>query len=230
MPVRRLGTTICAVLLGQRSLFGYEEPSFDEAFAASRRTELEEGAWLDYVPEWLSGHARLLDELAETVRWQSECRKMYEKTVDTPRLFAVLPDDGPAHPVLERMRLALSRKYAVPFDRVSLALYRDGRDSVAWHGDRVARRMPETLVATVSLGAPRRFLLRPYGGGASVGWSLGYGDLLVMGGSCQRTWQHSIPKVARADARIAIMFRPTWSTRSRYEPGGRHSRVAARAA
>jgi alkylated DNA repair dioxygenase AlkB len=135
---------------------------------------------------------------------------MYERTVEVPRRYAVLNDGAALHPILEEMRAALDARYATRFERLSVALYRDGRDSVAWHGDYVARRMPEALVATISVGAPRKFLLRPSGGGKSMALSLGWGDLLVMGGSCQRTYQHAIPKVVRADPRIAIMFRPKW--------------------
>jgi alkylated DNA repair dioxygenase AlkB len=109
------------------------------------------------------------------------------------------------------MRRALCERYRESFERVSLALYRDGRDSVAWHGDQVARNMPEALVASVSVGTPRRLLLRPKTGGRSLALALGWGDLLVMGGSCQRTWQHHVPKVAHAEPRISIMFRPVWS-------------------
>jgi alkylated DNA repair dioxygenase AlkB len=127
-----------------------------------------------------------------------------------PRLYALVPNDGEGHPVLEAIRLALSARYAEPLTRVSLGYYRDGGDSVAWHGDQVARRLPTAIVATVSVGAPRRFLLRPMGGGKSLALSLGFGDLLVMGGTCQRTWQHSVPKAKRAAPRIAIMFRPAW--------------------
>src|SRR5262249_40235264 len=107
-------------------------------------------------------------------------------------------------------------RYGTAFERVSLGLYRDGQDSVAWHGDYVARRISEAIVATVSVGAPRRFLLRPHGGGRSGAVSLGWGDLIVMGGSCQRTYQHSVPKVANAEPRIAIMFRPVWDEDQRY--------------
>src|ERR1700759_1769560 len=117
----------------------------------------------------------------------------------------MLPDGEPLHPLLESRRVALSRRYRQQFARVSLALYRDGRDSVAFHGDRVARELPNALVATVSVGAPRRFLMGPKladGVRRSLVYQLGWGDLLVMGGSCQRTWQHAIPKVARAEPRI----------------------------
>jgi len=136
---------------------------------------------------------------------------MYERVVAVPRSIAALPADGPIPPVVDAMRSALSARYATDFARISLALYRDGKDSVAWHGDYVARRMDQALVATVSVGGARRLLLRPKAGGESMHLDLGWGDLLVMGGTCQRTWDHAIPKVARAVApRIAIMFRPVW--------------------
>jgi alkylated DNA repair dioxygenase AlkB len=195
---------------GQRSLFGGREVAVDEGFGTLRRVELDRSAWVDYAPGWVAGHEAMLDHLVPTTAWQQPRREMYDRTVDVPRLVASLPDDGPGHPALEPMRRALAARYAVPFPHVSLGYYRDGRDSVAWHGDYVAREMDEALVATVSLGEPRRFLLRPTGGGASVAFSLGWGDLLVMGGSAQRTWQHAIPKVAHADPRLAVMFRPTW--------------------
>ena len=91
-----------------------------------------------------------------------------------------------------------------------LCLYRGGRDSVAWHGDTIGRgRMEDTMVAIVSLGSPRHLLLRPRGGGATIRQQLGHGDLLVMGGSCQRTWEHCVPKSARpCGPRISIQFRP----------------------
>jgi alkylated DNA repair dioxygenase AlkB len=194
----------------QASLFGAEEPHIDELFQSLRRIELADGAWIELAPGWLGGHSRLFDFLRAEMHWRSEEREMYERTVDVPRLHASPPADGPMHPVLERMRNALDERYRTQLERISLALYRDGRDSVAWHGDYVARKLPSALVATVSVGAPRRFLLRPTGGGKSMSFSLGWGDLIVMGGSCQRTYQHSVPKVAHAEPRIAVMFRPVW--------------------
>lgn len=182
-------------------------PAFDATFAAIRRVELAAGAWVEHQPGWLAGHDALFDELERTATWRKEQMRMYDKIVDVPRLIAGL---GRAHPLLEAMRAALSTRYREELVRITGALYRDGQDSVAWHGDTVARDLPEALVATVSLGAPRRFLLRPAEGGESAAWALGGGDLLVMGGSCQRTWRHSIPKVAQAAPRMAIMFRPAW--------------------
>ncbi|HKP55931.1 MAG TPA: alpha-ketoglutarate-dependent dioxygenase AlkB [Polyangiales bacterium] len=195
----------------QLGLFGGEPPAFDAGFSGLARTELGSGAWVDYQPGWVSGHAALFDALQTGTNWRIGEEQIYERTLPTPRMIAVLPEDGPGHPLLEQLRAALSMRYRQAFERISLALYRDGRDSVAFHGDRIARELPEALVATVSLGAPRRFLMRPRGGGTSRGWKLGWGDLLVMGGSSQRTWQHSIPKVAHAQPRIALMFRPRWS-------------------
>jgi len=197
-------------VLVQRTLFGYDAPSIDGAFTTVKRTELSQGAWVEYAPEWVSGQAALFDALSGGTTWRTIQEKLYDKIVDAPRLVATLPEDGPGHQVLEVARRALSERYGVEFERVSLALYRDGKDSVAWHGDRVARTMEATFVATISLGGPRRMLLRPRGGGPSTRFDVGLGDLIVMGGTCQRTWQHSIPKATRAEPRIAVMFRPRW--------------------
>jgi len=121
-------------------------------------------------------------------------------------------DDGPPPPDdLRTMAGALSDRYRVRFTQVGGNLYRDGADSVAWHGDRVARDLPESVVALVSLGATRPFRLRPTGGGPSVLYRPGAGDLLVMGGSCQRTWQHSVPKCRGVGARISVQFRHAYT-------------------
>jgi alkylated DNA repair dioxygenase AlkB len=198
------------VLLGQQSLFGGGVPDVDESFTGMQRRQLDGGAWIEYHPGWVSGQETLFDLLASGTEWHRQRREMYDKTVDVPRLVASLPADGPGHPVLEKMRRALSLRYGEDFLRTGLALYRDGNDSVAWHGDYVARELPGAVVATVSLGQPRRFLLRPKGGGRSIAYQLGFGDVIVMGGTCQRTWQHAIPKVAHAGPRLVVMFRPVW--------------------
>ena len=206
-------TTLKYVVQGQLTLLGAETPSFDAECGGMKRITLDFGAWVDVLPGWLHGHAQVFDTLVATTRWRHEKRVMYEREVDVPRVYAVLPDDGPGHPVIEAMRRVLGARYATDFERVSVALYRDGRDSVAWHGDYVAREMDTALVASVSVGAPRRFLLRPHQGvrGRSMSLTLGWGDLLVMGGTCQRTWQHAVPKVASAPPRVVIMFRPAWT-------------------
>jgi alkylated DNA repair dioxygenase AlkB len=133
---------------------------------------------------------------------------MYDREVKTPRLVASI--DEQLHPLIPEIVDILSARYGVQLDQVSAGWYRDGNDSVAYHGDRIARELPEATVATVSLGAPRRFLIRPTGGGQAMSFSLGHGDLVVMGGSCQRTWEHAIPKAAGAAPRIALMFRHSY--------------------
>ncbi|OIJ66532.1 alpha-ketoglutarate-dependent dioxygenase AlkB [Streptomyces mangrovisoli] len=180
-----------------------------------RRTELGAGAWIDVLPGWLAGSDPLFEQLAAEVPWRAERRTMYDHVVDVPRLLASYGAGDPLpHPVLPAAREALSRHYAdelgEPFTTAGLCYYRDGRDSVAWHGDRIGRGAREdTMVAILSVGAPRDLLLRPVGGGPAVRRPLGHGDLIVMGGSCQRTWEHCVPKTARgAGPRISVQFRP----------------------
>lgn len=181
-----------------------------------RRAELGRGAWIDVLPGWLRGADELFTRLLGTVPWRAERRQMYERVVDVPRLLcfydegALLPD-----PALLAAKRALDDHYAAelgePFRTAGLCLYRDGRDSVAWHGDTIGRGAThDTMVALLSLGAPRALLLRPLsGGGPALRHELGHGDLLVMGGSCQRTWEHAVPKTARpVGPRISVQFRP----------------------
>jgi alkylated DNA repair dioxygenase AlkB len=194
----------------QLGLFAGGPPRIDADFRGLRRTELAYGAWFDYQPAWVTGADTLYGHLRDGMTWRSERRVMYDREVESPRRFARAPHDGPGHPLLDQMRDVLSRRYGEAFVRTTMAWYRDGQDSVAMHGDTTARDMIEATVATVSLGAPRRFLLKPASGGSSIALELGGGDLFVMGGTCQRTWRHGIPKVAAAGPRIAVMFRPQW--------------------
>ncbi|WP_369227598.1 alpha-ketoglutarate-dependent dioxygenase AlkB [Streptomyces sp. R39] len=179
------------------------------------RTVLGSGAWIDVLPGWLSGADALFEQLAADVPWHAERRTMYDHVVDVPRLLAFYGASDPLpHPVLVEARESLTRHYAAelgePFATAGLCYYRDGRDSVAWHGDRIGRGAREdTMVAILSVGTPRDLLLRPLRGGPSVRRPLGHGDLVVMGGSCQRTWEHCVPKTTRAAGpRISIQFRP----------------------
>jgi alkylated DNA repair dioxygenase AlkB len=180
---------------------------FDRRFATLAREDLGLGAWLDRQPGWVANEQALFAELERELPWRAESRPMYTRVVQVPRLLARI--DG--HPLIEAMRLALSERYGEEFVRTTAALYRDGQDSVAFHGDTTARDMLQATVATVSLGAARKFLLKPTEGGKSQAYALGGGDLVVMGGTCQRTWRHAIPKVTTdVGPRIAVMFRPSW--------------------
>jgi alkylated DNA repair dioxygenase AlkB len=180
-----------------------------------RRTMLAHGAWLDVRRGWVAGADALFERLVQAVPWRAERRQMYDRVVAVPRLVAFYAEGAPLpDPALDDARAALDAHYAAelgePFQTAGLCLYRDGRDSVAWHGDTIGRASTEdTIVAILSVGAPRSLLLRPRaGGGATLRHEVGHGDLLVMGGSCQRTWQHAVPKSARAAGpRISIQFR-----------------------
>ena len=182
-------------------------PPAGEGFDAPARVRLDARAWVEHRPGWLAEHQALFHALRRGIEWRAERREMYDVLVEVPRLTATIPDDGPCPPLLTRAHRALERRYRRRFESVRLAWYRDGRDSVAMHGDRIGRRIADTIVAILSLGAPRRFLLKPAAGGRSHRFDLGGGDLLVMGGACQRTWRHGIPKVRSAGPRISIQFR-----------------------
>lgn len=183
---------------------------FDPEFTDLRRDDLGRGAWVDHVAAWVQGADVLFDRLLRGCGWQQHRVWMYERRVTEPRLTAryeLTEEESLPAAVLARMAEALSARYGVTFTQVGANLYRDGADSVAWHGDRVARELPEATVALVCLGQPRPFKLRPKGGGRSVRYLPGRGDLLVMGGSCQRTWEHSVPKVRAAGPRMSVQFR-----------------------
>ncbi|MBX3159902.1 MAG: alpha-ketoglutarate-dependent dioxygenase AlkB [Deltaproteobacteria bacterium] len=193
-------------------MFARGAPSFDAAFTTARRADLGDGAWIDHTRGWVRNHDALFDQLEQALPWRTETMTIYDRTVVVPRLLARVPDE--LEPIAA-MRRALSAHYGEPFVFTSAALYRDGRDSVAMHGDTTARDMDRALVATISLGAARTLQVRPAAGGPSRPYPLHGGDLVVMGGTCQRTFRHGIPKVAHAGPRIAVMFRPAWAANYR---------------
>ncbi|AGZ46025.1 alpha-ketoglutarate-dependent dioxygenase AlkB [Actinoplanes friuliensis] len=180
------------------------------------RHQLTAGAWVDVLSGWVRGSDPVFETLLTEVDWRAERRAMYDGVVDVPRLLRwygrgeTLP-----HASLTEARDALSAHYAEElgegFVTAGMCLYRDGRDSVAWHGDTLGRSAREdTMVAIVSFGSPRNLLLRPRAGGSeTLRFPLGHGDLIVMGGSCQRTWEHAIPKTAKpVGPRVSVQFRP----------------------
>jgi alkylated DNA repair dioxygenase AlkB len=191
-------------------LIGHPAVEYDPTLRGRRRRHLTEGAWVDVVPAWCAGADELFARLLAETPWDPpRMVRMYDRVVAEPRLshrwpLAEAPDE------LGAMARVLGSHYGVEFTQVGANLYRDGTDSVAWHGDRVARELPEAVVALVSLGTVRPFRLRPTRGGPGVGLLPGPGDLLVMGGSCQRTWQHTVPKAAGAGPRISVQFRHTY--------------------
>jgi alkylated DNA repair dioxygenase AlkB len=197
-------------LTWQPSLFGVEPVALDRDFSRIQRIDLDDDAWVDHASGWVSGADHLFEDVLRTRGWEQRTRRMYDKTVEEPRLTAPWNADSgePLEPpVLEDIRQVLSRRYERDFDSVGFNLYRGGGDSVAWHGDTIPKEVEDPVVALVSLGEPRRFLLRPKGGRISRVFVLGHGDLLVTGGQTQRTWEHGVPKVAQAGPRISIAYR-----------------------
>jgi alkylated DNA repair dioxygenase AlkB len=197
-------------MLDQRSASPALEP-----LARAQRHVLTAGAWADVLPGWLSNSDEVFERLL-TIDWRADRRQMYDNVVDVPRLLRWFGgDEDLPHPVLTEARAKLSGHYAdelgEPFVSAGMCLYRDGRDSVAWHGDTIGRSARhDTMVAILSLGSPRNLMLRPRAGNhETLRFPLGHGDLIVMGGSCQRTWEHAIPKTARpVGPRISVQFRP----------------------
>ncbi|HHU10969.1 MAG TPA: alpha-ketoglutarate-dependent dioxygenase AlkB [Intrasporangiaceae bacterium] len=205
-----------AVLQG--SLFDsatHVHPTLRAVGDGMNRIHLDARSWVDVRPEWLAAPDVLFEHLADHVPWRAERRHMYDRMVDVPRLTCFYGAADPLpHPVLETAREMLSRHYAdelgESFVTAGLCYYRDGADSVAWHGDRIGRsRLEDTMVAILSVGQPRTLALRPNGGRTAYRLGLGHGDLVVMGGACQREWEHCVPKTADAvGPRISIQFRP----------------------
>jgi alkylated DNA repair dioxygenase AlkB len=203
----------------QASLFGLETPAIDAGLAGLERTWLDETSWVDRLSRWLQGSDHVFAELVARLPWRQRRVRMYDRMVDEPRLtWWWSEDEGPGElplPVVPEMAAALDGHYDLHFDSVGFNFYRDGRDSVAWHRDRVSKTQANPVVAIVSVGAPRPFLLRPFGGGSSRPFLLGQGDLFVLGGAIQHQWEHTVPKVAAAGPRISIMFRHSEPQRAR---------------
>jgi alkylated DNA repair dioxygenase AlkB len=180
----------------------------DRSFATANRTQLDAHSWIEVVPVWMSGSRLLLDRLTTAVPWKQHDRKIFEQTFREPRLTAEYKtlSDVPETALLESVR-ALSEHYGVVYDSLWLNLYRNGEDSTGWHRDRFSCQRPECIVPVLTLGATRRFLIKPRAGGNSVAFRPGSGDLIVMGGRAQQDWVHSVPKDPKvAESRISINF------------------------
>ncbi len=200
----------------QTSVLGVGPPVVDRR-ARFDRIRLDEHAWVDVARAWLHGADTLLVELVGSVTWQQGRRWMYDRMVDDPRLTSFgARRSRPAHPALVEAGAALEDRYGVPLRGPGLNYYRNGRDSVAPHRDRELRELDDTLVAILTLGARRPFLVRPRRGGPSRDLAPASGDLLVIGGRTQLDWEHAVPKVARAGPRVSASWR--WSPAFTDEP------------
>jgi alkylated DNA repair dioxygenase AlkB len=193
----------------QASLFGDAAPAVDATFAGLERRELDDACWIDFVPGWLAGADDVFTALADGLPWRQRTVTMYERRLPEPRLTWWWSETAGTEPfeILADARRALGAHYGQHFDTIGFNWYRDGNDSVAWHGDLRGPRLAEATIAIVSVGDRRPFRLRPRTGGRSITYDVGHGDLLVMGGACQHHWQHAVPKVRTAGPRISITFR-----------------------
>ncbi|HTO08364.1 MAG TPA: alpha-ketoglutarate-dependent dioxygenase AlkB [Myxococcota bacterium] len=192
----------------QPSLFGTLDAP------ASPRVALDATSWLELLPGWLAEPAALFECLRTSARWEQRDRRMYERTVTEPRLTAELRDLRQAPAALRAAAERLSTQYGVRYDQLWLNFYRHGHDSTAWHGDRISVRREECIVPVLTLGATRRFLIKPRTGGASRAFWPESGDLVVMGGRCQSDWVHSVPKAPQVrGARISVNFQSSEQAR-----------------
>ena len=192
------------------------EIAVDAALRTAARTALDPHSWVEIVPFWLTGADTLFERLTGEVPWKEHYRRLFDRTFLEPRLTAEYGRIADAPLPLGAVADVLSKHYRVRYDSLWLNLYRDGRDSTGWHRDRFACRQPECIVPVLSLGARRRFLIKPRNGGASVAFSPQSGDLVVMGGRCQQDWVHGVPKSpGTREARISVNFQSSAQARRR---------------
>jgi alkylated DNA repair dioxygenase AlkB len=193
----------------QEDLFAIEAASItlDSRFTTAKRTAIDGHSWIEMVPGWMSGSHILLEQLATGEPWLQRDRRLFDQTFSEPRLTAEYRDLCNAPEALVDAAQALSRHYGIEYDSLWLNLYRNGQDSTGWHRDRFSCRRSECIVPVLTLGARRRFLVKPRTGGSSVTFKPGSGDLIVMGGRCQEDWLHGVPKeLGIAERRISVNF------------------------
>ena len=174
---------------------------------------------VDYRPGWVDGADRLFERLSEQISWEQHTISLYGRTVPTPRLTAwmgdlayqysgIVNEPKPWPSALAAMRDRLRSELGVPFNSCLANLYRDGTDSMGYHSDDEPELGPEPTIASVSLGARRRFVLRHRVTRERWIWDLGEGDLLVMRDESQRDYAHAVPKTTRAiSPRMNLTFR-----------------------
>ena len=214
------------------SLVHQTEPGLDPD-AVFDRLWLDETSWVDICRGWLQGADQLFSSLHEGVAWQTSRLFRYDHWIEERRLGSMWRPGRPLpHPALAEATRALRTRYRAQFNSFGLILYRDGRDGQAFHRDTDMRWLDETVVAILTTGARRPWLLRPRGlkytdapgRGAKHDLAPGPGDLIVMGGRCQADWEHSVayqPGKALAP-RISVQWRHAWR-KGRPFQGGSYS-------
>jgi alkylated DNA repair dioxygenase AlkB len=196
------------VPLSYQASFLGDADDFD--FSGTRRVALDGSSWIEHIPNWLGRAEALFAELMDSAPWLQRDRWMYTRTVIEPRLTADYPDvDEVPSDTLRALASTLSEHYGVRYRSLWVNLYRDQHDSTAWHGDTIGRVQARSIVPVLTLGASRRFLMRPAAGGQTLTFRPVSGDLIVMGGRAQRDWRHCVPKESLPSGpRISINFAP----------------------
>jgi len=185
-----------------------ERPAIDRAaFETATEHQLDEHSSITHVHGLIRGHEELMRQMSVLAGWEQRRRWMFDRMVDEPRLTHEYPSVAGAPPFLIDIADALSDYCGVRYDRIWMNWYRDNHDGTGWHADRPAHKAPTAVVPVLSLGAPRRFLVRQFGGGPSTVFTPDGGDLIIMQGRCQRDWQHCVPKQkAPAGPRMSLNF------------------------
>ncbi|MCW2516673.1 MAG: putative alkylated repair protein [Mycobacterium sp.] len=188
-----------------------ERPTIDlEALAAATERRLDDESSITVVHGFIRGHRQLLSEMTALDGWQQRQRWMFDRRVDEPRLTNEYCDLVGASAMLVDIAAAVSLYCGVPYDGIWMNWYRNHEDGTGWHADRPANTAPTASVPVLSLGATRRFLIRPAGGGRSTVFTPEGGDLLIMRGRCQKDWRHCVPKQRTpAGARVSLNFTST---------------------
>jgi alkylated DNA repair dioxygenase AlkB len=182
------------------------------------RLDLGDGAWVDSARGWMADADALFDFLLDNVPWATSRLFRYDHFVEERRLGSSWQRGNPLpHPALAEATRTLQHRYHVQFDSFGLIQYRDGHDGQAFHRDTDMRWLDDTVIAILSLGAQRPWLLRPRasrhddspGKGAMHDLAPGAGDLIVMGGRTQAEWEHSVPYLGPRPMtpRISIQWR-----------------------
>jgi alkylated DNA repair dioxygenase AlkB len=186
---------------------------------AFERLDLGNGAWIDIARGWMAGADELFDHLLTNVAWETSRLFRYDHFVEERRLGSHWQRGRPLpHPALAEATRAIQHRYGVEFKSFGMMQYRDGRDGQAFHRDTDMRWLDDTLIAILSLGAQRPWLLRPRtskhddspGRGATHDLAPDSGDLLVMGGRTQADWEHSVAYLGAQGQAIAPRISIQW--------------------
>jgi len=193
------------------------------------------GAEIDWIPGWLAApDAEILRlQLIDQVDWEVHRIRLFGREVDSPRLSSWIGDaqahyrysgadfvSRPWPPALQPLRQRLRAELGADFNSVLVNRYRDGRDAMGWHSDDEPELGPAPLIASLSLGAPRRFVFKHrHDATLKRELLLGHGDLLLMAGQTQRDYRHALPRTARpVGERINLTFRRILPLQERLQP------------